>query len=275
LHGHDVSTYQGAYNWALVKNSDTFGVCKATEGTTITDTQLSHNWAGMKSNGLLRAAYHFGHPNINPVTQAQFFVKTVKALGLETNDALVLDLEVTDGLGPSAVAAWAQRFTAEVQKQSGKNCWVYTDHSFIANGCCSGLYSQPLWIAAPGNAGAIGDVRPWKVWSLQQYGTINNVDVDVLNGDKTVWGALVNVPKPAPLATLAKYVTDGSETFATWSHGAGQLPSTTLRMTCEHSPGDLFTTDLAAWINDVMEGKVSPSDPMPKGLILYYMKAAN
>jgi lysozyme len=274
LHGHDVSTYQGAYDWAAVKNTDAFGICKATEGTTITDNQLAHNWAGMKTSGLLRAAYHYGHPSVSPVAQAEYFTDAVKALGLETDDALVLDLEDTDGLGPSAVAAWAQQFSAEVQKLTSKNCWVYCDHTFILNGCCAGLYGQPLWIASITTAGDPGDIRPWQVWSLQQYGTVNDVDVDVMDGDAAVWRALVNTPVPPPRWVVTKHVTDGTETLAGWSATVGQLPCTTLRMTCEHSPGDMFAADLAAWLVAVFEGTASANGPMPKGITLYYMAKA-
>jgi GH25 family lysozyme M1 (1,4-beta-N-acetylmuramidase) len=271
LHGHDVSSYQGEYNWAAVKGSDAFGFCKATEGTALTDPQFTRNWAQMKTHGLLRGAYHFAHPNLNAPAQAKYFVGVVKAQGLEGNDSLVLDLETLDGLGPSAVSAWAQVFCNTVQTMTGKNVWVYTNHAMILNGCCSGLYTRPLWIASLTQAGAPGSVLPWSTWSFQQY-TWNPVDQNVLNGDANTWKALVNEPKPPPVWRLAQYKTTGKETLEGWATSVGHLPSTVLRLTCEHSPGDVFTADVANYINQVFTGAVSVSSPLPKGLVLYYMQ---
>lgn len=275
LYGHDISNYQGVFNWDQVRGTDGFSIAKATEGTTFTDAQFARNWERMKAYSLMRGAYHFGHPNLNAVTQASYFVNVVKGQGLTTDDALVLDLETTDGLGPSAVAAWARTFCDTVQAQTGKNTWVYTNHAFISNGCCSGLYGRPLWIASPAKPGQPGDVRPWPVWSVHQYGISAGVDVDVLNGDAGVWAALVNAPAPAPKWKLARYVTKGTEVLSSWSASVGQLPSTTLRITCENSPEDLFAPNLAGWLNALFEGQVTVNDPMPKGVALYYMAKAS
>lgn len=274
LHGHDVSNWQGQYNWDQVKGSDGFGVAKATEGTTMTDAQFSRNWGQMKLSGLLRGAYHFGHPSMNAPAQATFFVDSVKKQGLEQDDVLILDLETTDNLGPSSVSAWAQVFCTQVQKLSGKNCWVYTNHSFVANGCCNGLYNQPLWVASLGLPGQVGSVWPWPVWTMQQY-TWNPVDQNVLNGDAVMWRKLANIPEPSPAWSLAQYKTTGREgSLAAWAKTVSHLPSTVLRLTCEHSKGDLFPANVAGWLNSVLDGTAKPTDPMPVGLVLYYMKAA-
>lgn len=239
----------------------------------MTDAQFIRNWAELKTNGLLRGAYHFGHPSQNAPAQAAYFVDTVKKQGLEADDALILDLETTDDLGASAVSAWAQVFCGTVQKLTGKNVFIYTVHAFIWNGCCNGLYTRPLWIAAPGLPGAPGDVRPWPVWTAQQYAQ-NPVDQNVLNGDASMWRKVVNTvtPTPVPVWSLAQFKTTGKENLAAWAASVNHLPSTVLRLTCEHSPGDLFPATVAAWLNAVLEGTVKPADPMPAGLVLYYMK---
>lgn len=273
LHGHDVSNWQGIFNWDAVAGSDGFAFAKASEGATFTDPRFTDNWAGMKAKGLLRGAYHFAHPAMNAPQQAEYFCKTVQAAGLDTDDALALDLEVTDGLGPSAVSAWSQVFVSKVQDLTGKNCFVYTDKSMIWSGCCNGLYTRPLWVASITTPGAPGDIKPWSVWSLQQY-TQNPYDLNVLNGDANTWKALVNAKPPAPMWVLSRYVTDGTKSLSQWASSVNHLPSTVLRLTCEHSPNDMFTADVAAYVNGVFAGTLDADDPMPVGMALYYMKAA-
>ena len=104
------------------------------------------------------------------------------------DDVLVLDLEATDDRSPSEIAQWAQSFVKLVEP---KNCWVYTTHSFIRDGACDGLYGHPLWIASLTGYGTPGDVKPWPVWTMQQY-SWSPVDQNVFNGDAVTWGKLAN-----------------------------------------------------------------------------------
>lgn len=70
-------------------------MCKATEGTTYRDPTFNANWAGLKAAGIPRAAYHFFRPALDPVAQARFFAATVVAQGLDEEDGVALDCELT------------------------------------------------------------------------------------------------------------------------------------------------------------------------------------
>jgi lysozyme len=275
LNGRDVSNHQGKYDWTGVNPKPAFGFAKATEGLGFVDSYLPWNWGEMYRLGILRGAYHFGHPSQEADAQAQLFVNTVKkAGGIGVKDVLVLDLEVTDGLGPSAVAAWAVELCRKVEKLTGKNVWVYTDKSFIWNGCCAGLYDRPLWIAFPTVAGQPGPVGPWQVWTCHQYGEDKNaVDLDVFNGTADTWAKLANMPAPPVVykTVPAMHVCDGKETIQDLSKVLGAPPSALLRMTCEHSANGLFTATVAAWLNMVLRGPESHIDaPLPKGATIWY-----
>jgi lysozyme len=101
LAGVDVSSYQGNVNWGAVRRAGiTFAIAKATEGTGYTDRYINSNIAGMKANGIVPGAYHFGHPGIDAVAQANRFCDVVYAANGRSFSGmlqLVLDLEVTDG----------------------------------------------------------------------------------------------------------------------------------------------------------------------------------
>ena len=194
LHGIDVSNYQGTVNWTSVKNAgNSFAIAKATEGTTYSDPYFKANWANMKAAGLVRGAYHYGHPGTSATAQAQYFVNAVKAAGGFTGSnslQLVLDLETTDGLSPSQVWAWVQSFIAEIKTLTGRPGIIYTGYYFWRDsvGNPTNNLNCPLWIAAYGVSSPM--VPPaWPYWTFWQYsdtgsvpGVGGNVDLDYFNG---------------------------------------------------------------------------------------------
>lgn len=194
LKGEDISSFQGG-NFDL--SGQDFGICKATEGTGWTDPTFAHNWARMKDQGVLRGAYHFGHPSEDAGDQARHFLSVVKPDGFGQDAVLVLDHEVTDGMNAAHCAAFARNFAAVVEALCDRNVWIYTMHSFIWGGYCAGLNQRPLWIAAPGHPGAPGGVAPWKVWTAHQYGALQGVDRNVFNGNRATWRALATRPQQA------------------------------------------------------------------------------
>ena len=128
--GIDVSSYQGAFDWAAEKGSISFAFAKATEGSTITDPEFARNWQQIKAIGIVRGAYHFAHPKDGAATDARAFLAVVRAQGLASGDMLALDLETTDGLAPAQVAAYARNWCAEVAAATGRKPIVYTFISF-------------------------------------------------------------------------------------------------------------------------------------------------
>jgi lysozyme len=62
--GIDVSNNNPPIDWLKVAktNQVTFAFAKASEGVTFKDAEFATNWAGMKSAGIIRGAYHFFRP---------------------------------------------------------------------------------------------------------------------------------------------------------------------------------------------------------------------
>lgn len=178
IRGVDVSNWQGVFDWPAYKLA--FGFAKATEATSFVDVQFARNWQMMHARGLVRGAYHFGHPGNNPVTEARHFLSTVRAHGLHDGDLLSLDLETADDQSAAHVAAWARSWCSYVADQTGRKPIVYTFISFARGGQCAGLGSYPLWIAAPSyDAGRPPmPLGPWASWAVHQYSD-SPVDKDV------------------------------------------------------------------------------------------------
>lgn len=273
LPGVDVSNNNGPYKWT----AGGFGIVKATEGAFFKDSLFPQNWSAMSTLGVLRGAYHFGHPGTPADIQASYFVSYVKAHGLESADILALDIEVSDGLPAAKVSAWAVEFCTAVEKATSKNVWIYTNHAYISEGYVAGLEKHPLWIADPSSPeGKPADVHPWPVWVVHQYGSIGGVDRDVLNGDATVWKELANLVPSVKYKTVTGYwdcmgqlsLVELCKTGFGGTAVPGLMASTVLRLTLDNSPNQVFPGALAAYISagDLVKAKV------PKGVRLFYAK---
>lgn len=131
LRGVDVSSFQGAENWGALKarHGLSFAFCKATEGSTWHDPYFSQNWAGIKTAGLVRGAYHFARTNSSASAQAQRFFSIVQP---EPGDLLALDLEVTT-LGAPGTNAWAIEWADTITRlNGGRQPGIYTG-SYLRN----------------------------------------------------------------------------------------------------------------------------------------------
>ena len=174
LSGIDVSHYQGVIDWPtlMTHTNLSFVSIKATEGTTYTDPSFSTNWKSSKSVGLKRSAYHFAHPSVSAVEQAQYFVGAVESAGGFRDNStmqLMLDLEDSDKLSSGEVWAWVQSFMGEVQRLTGKPGIIYTGYYFWRDnvGNPTDNLNAPLWIAAYIASPLIPPA--WSTWTFWQY----------------------------------------------------------------------------------------------------------
>jgi lysozyme len=183
--GVDVSHYQNAVDWKAMKAAGiAFGFAKATEGTTITDAEFQANWSGMKAVGIVRGAYHFFHPDLDPVEQANFVLGVVGSL--EGDDlAIALDIEAADGIAPSTIAARALTFLETVTKATGKKGFVYSSRTFLSD--FSALAAYPYWEASP-DVSCPSLPSAWPTWQFWQHSWTGSVagtsplDLDYFNG---------------------------------------------------------------------------------------------
>jgi lysozyme len=182
LPGVDVSSFQGApAQWRAEAGDIAWAAVKITELSSIAyvNPDAAADWAYLKQRGLVRVAYAFGHPGTSAAASASFFAGQLAALGVEDGDAVALDLEVTDGLGPAAVAAWARAVMAALARAFGRAPLLYTFRSFAGAGNCEGLAPYPLWISDPDHpAGHPQIPAPWTSWAIHQFSISGGIDRD-------------------------------------------------------------------------------------------------
>jgi len=158
LHGVDVSGYQPGWTPAT---DDRFVFIKATEGRTVTNSQLDEQTKVARDKGLQVGFYHFLWPR-NAVDQARYFIAQAR---VKTGDLLVCDFENTPGGHPTATDAVF--FINEVERLApGHKVGLYCNRSDWNNSGIKGKQGDFLWIAAPGVPSSnLGDYP----WAFHQY----------------------------------------------------------------------------------------------------------
>lgn len=166
-YGQDVSNYQPDHDWAA--SPAQFGIIKATEGLTFRDASFARHWKELDKKGIVRGAYHYGHPANDPIKEAEHFLSVVNSLPRKPGDLLVLDLETTDGKSVEEVNAWAKAWLAHVKAKTGATPIFYSGWYF-ADTYGKGLSAYPLWVAHYGKPkGTVTPPADWKTWIIHQY----------------------------------------------------------------------------------------------------------
>ena len=225
LHGVDVSSFQGLpSNWKHAAGPISWAAVKITElepnGVHYVNPDAGPDWAYLERQNLNRVAYLFGHPSVNAGDTVTFFLSQLNRLGLHDGDGIALDLEVTDGLGPAAVSAWARNVASQLHNRTGRQPVIYTFLSFAESGNCAGLGHYPLWIADPSSP--MGRPRvpgPWTTWTMHQHSIIGSIDRDVAKfASPAAMRAALGKPKESHVHNLG-----GSNTSALaairWDNG--------------------------------------------------------
>ncbi|TMR10389.1 hypothetical protein ETD86_39840 [Nonomuraea turkmeniaca] len=174
--GVDVSRYESDYDWSA--SSAQFGIIKATEGTDFRDASFARHWGELDKKGIVRGAYHYGHPSNDPIAEAEHFLSMVNSQPAKAGDLLVLDLETTDGQSVAEVNAWAKAWLSHVKAKTGVTPMFYSGWNF-ADTYGKGLAEYPLWVAHYSKPkGAVTPPADWKSWTIHQY-TDDPVDMNV------------------------------------------------------------------------------------------------
>src|ERR1022692_2865697 len=214
LHGVDVSSFQGRpEQWRAEAGAITWAAVKITElepsGLRYVNPDAADDWSWLHRNSKGRIGYLFGHPSVSAKETVSFFLKEMGKLGLHDGDAIALDIEVTDGLGPSAVDAWCAEVTSELHQKTGRRPLVYTFLSFAESGNCSRLGDYPLWIADPSSRAGHPQVpKPWKTWTIHQYNISGAIDRDLAKfTSRADMSAKLGKPKRPDMKNLGGTIT--------------------------------------------------------------------
>ena len=211
----DVSSYQPNINWGDVARGGIAGAyIKLTEGNWYTNPSAGAQRAGAQSVGIPWGGYDYARTEVNPVTDANYFLSAGGATGTLPP---VLDLEQST-LSPEATAVWVAFWMGQVKAQTGRTGVLYTGAYYPftdAVGNALAPTGVPLWLAAytsgyqnvsnACNTSQPSSTSSWGGWALWQYTSVGqisgingNVDVSAVTPQwwSSVTGNVVSPPTP-------------------------------------------------------------------------------
>jgi len=170
--GIDVASYQGPTPDLA---GAAFIVIKATEGTSVLNSEQAAQATHARAAGALLGFYHFLHPG-DIAAQAQYFVtQSASAAG----DTLWIDWEATENGTYASCAEKDQMIAAVKALRPGHRVGLYCNLDFWKTIDTTSDCGDALWIADPGSpAGHPAVEHPW---TLHQYGLAGGIDRDVAN----------------------------------------------------------------------------------------------
>ncbi len=190
LYGIDVSRFQGAIDWNLVKGSGVvYAYIQISRSLTDIDVRFPYNWRRAKEVGILRGAYQRFQPDQDVIGQASLFLEKLGPF-VPGDLPPMLDVEDDGGLPPSVIAQKVEQWMDHVEPILGVKPLIYTGYYFWRDQVGPGDFADhPLWIA---NYSATCPLvpAPWSRWAFHQYSasaripgiTANTVDVNKFNG---------------------------------------------------------------------------------------------
>lgn len=205
--GIDVSHHRGEVGWKKVRNNGVrFGIVKATDGASFFDPRFDQNWSGMRRAGVIRGAYHYFRPDVDPVAQAHHYLWAVGDILHESDIAPVLDFEAYPKnvyedfkkLKISARIKKVRKWLTTVSDHTGRLPVIYTNqYSWqYAMDNTQEFTHHPLWIANYGvnkpfipanNWGGQG----WMIWQFSSSGTVPGVNKGQPPVDLNIFHGLV------------------------------------------------------------------------------------
>jgi lysozyme len=192
--GIDVSEFQNNIDWPQVEQAGVkFAFIRATDGTTIQDTNFVQNWQGAEKAGIPVGAYHYFTTTSAVQTQISNFVSQLKLVDTGKLPP-VLDVEDPTQFSkftPAQSVAMVQQWLDGVQQQTGVQPMLYMSSSFSGSvlGSAPQLDKYKLWVADYTTAQQPTVPQPWTNWNFWQHadngqvsGITGNVDMDYFNG---------------------------------------------------------------------------------------------
>lgn len=194
VYGIDVSHYQGAIDWSKIGDLD-FAICKATQGITYTDVRFQTNWNALKSQNIIRGAYHFFVSSDDPIAQSKHLLGTVNDYS-KGDLPLIIDIENgsidKDTVDTTQLVQNLLTMLQFIEQNTQVKPIIYTNTSFVKSYLSdSRLATYPLWIANYTTNQNPEVPAPWSPdeWLFWQKADTydldaqnDNVDLDLFHG---------------------------------------------------------------------------------------------
>jgi lysozyme len=190
VNGIDISHWTPVTSWQEVKATGIgFVIMKASDGSIGVDPSFKSNWAACDQWKIKRGAYHFFHPDQDPIAQAKHFLGLVLPISI-ADFPLILDFENHGGVNPNQQIVSALSFLNQVEVATNQTPIIYCSPGFINDIGNPPAFSRfPLWVANY-EVTAPSVPKPWSNWKMWQKasngkcpGITGDVDLNIFNGN--------------------------------------------------------------------------------------------
>lgn len=169
VEGIDVSIYQGTIDWAKVKGAGKkFAIARIGDGT-YRDPTFAGHWAAIKQQGMIRGAYQFFRPGVDPIVQANIVIAAVGRLG-PGDLPVTIDLEAGGTLpAPATYNRLVHQWMDKVEQGTGKRPMLYVGKYYWPNINTGDFAADPLWHPQYTTASCPNISNFWSSWKFWQY----------------------------------------------------------------------------------------------------------
>lgn len=144
-HGIDISHYQGDIDWDIFNGDSLIGFvyCKSTEGSTLVDEKWKEYEAELREKDIAFGAYHFFHPSIDPIIQAEHYLKTTELNASHLSPVIDVETDENHTNFITNIGKWLQHVWAK----SGRQPIIYTSYHLYKTKLKDAFPSYHFWIA--------------------------------------------------------------------------------------------------------------------------------
>lgn len=184
-HGIDVSHFNTDVPWRSLRDAGlTYVFVKASEGKKTVDPAYRDHWEAAKRCKLLRGAYHFLHPELDPIEQAHHFLKIIG----DDRGELPIVVDVERGLSGSkkeckALEAVVRKYVEEIERATGQKVMIYSGHAFWTQQLCNtkAFSDRPLWLAHYSDEPPqlFGGWVEWEFWQFTDHARLTKMNFDL------------------------------------------------------------------------------------------------
>lgn len=200
VYGIDVSGHQGKIDWIKFhqhrqESGIQFVFIKATQGAAFKDAYFAYNLFNARQIGMATGVYHYYDMEVDPVEQAEHYIRTVELVEGDLPPVLDIEGKVHN---PKNMRNDVRTWLELVQEHYGVAPIIYCNLSFKRDYLSDPYFDNyPLWLAHYTDSFVYD--RPWHFWQSSEKGRLPGictaVDLNSFNGTLEEFEALLIAPE--------------------------------------------------------------------------------
>jgi GH25 family lysozyme M1 (1,4-beta-N-acetylmuramidase) len=150
-YGIDISRYnENVVDDIALSDSIHFVICKATQGAYYVDPYFLSNWKALEDKKMIKGAYHFYDPGVDPIKQAKHFLNVATFSNKDITPIVDIEKDSVGGkpVNIDTLNVHLKRFLEFVKDKTKRTPMIYVGSYFANTYLKDPTFDQyPLWLA--------------------------------------------------------------------------------------------------------------------------------